>query len=75
MEQTKNILKTINLETDTLCDLIYDMIFFNALKESEDDIKNGKVMTLEELGEEMEAIYERYNNKQSTWRFNRNIWL
>ena len=66
MEQTKNILKTINLETDTLCDLIYDMIFFNALKESEDDIKNGKVMTLEELGEEMEAIYERYNNKQST---------
>lgn len=66
MEQIKNILKTINLETDTLCDLIYDMIFFNALKESEDDIKNGRVMTLEELGEEMEAIYECYNNKQST---------
>lgn len=63
MEQAKNILNTINLESDTLYDLIYDLIFFNALKESEDDIKNGRVFTLEELAKEMEAIYESYNNK------------
>lgn len=66
MEQAKNILNTINLESDTLYDLIYDLIFFNALKESEDDIKNGRVITLDELAKEMEAMYERYNNKQST---------
>ena len=66
MEQAKSILNTINLESDTLCDLIYDMIFFDALKESEDDIINGRVITLEELAEEMEAMYERYSNKQST---------
>ncbi|MGN1301667.1 MAG: hypothetical protein ACI4U9_04000 [Clostridia bacterium] len=66
MEQAKKFLNTINLESDTLYDLIYDLIFFNALKESEDDIKNGRVITLDELAKEMEAMYERYNNKQST---------
>lgn len=66
MEQAKKILNTINLENDTLYDLIYDLIFFNALKESEDDIKNKRLITLDELDREMEAMYERYNNKQST---------
>lgn len=39
-------------------DIIYDLFFFAELKESEDDIKNGRVCTLEELKAEMESKYE-----------------
>ena len=61
MEQTKNVLTTINTENDTLYDLIYDALFYMAYLESEDDIKNGRVMTLEESKERMRKKYANFN--------------
>lgn len=64
MDFMKKALNHINTQENTLYDLIYDLAFFAALQESEDDIKNGRVYTLEELDAEMEKIYEsNYNSK------------
>mgnify|MGYP004462101653 FL=1 len=38
----------VNLKQQ-IYNIIYDLFFFAKLKESEDNIKNGKVCTLEEL--------------------------
>lgn len=65
MDFIKKTLNQVNTQDDTLYDFIYDLIFFMSLKESEEDIKNGRVMTLEELQDEMEAIYESYRNPKS----------
>lgn len=54
---------TMNLKNNTLYDIIYELFFFKALEESKEDIKNGRVITLEELNKEMEAVYESYSNK------------
>ena len=63
MEFVKNTLNKINLQEDTLYEIIYELYFFMALAESEEDIRNGRVMTLEELDKEMEDKYESYHNK------------
>ncbi len=63
MEQTKNVLMTITTESDTLYDLIYDAFFYMAYLESEDDIKNGRVMTVEESKERMRQKYANFNVK------------
>ena len=65
MDFIKKTLNQVNTQDDTLYDFIYDLIFFMSLKESEEDIKNGRVMTLEELQDEMEALYESYRNPKS----------
>lgn len=59
MDFMKKTLNQINVQENTLYDIIYDLFFFAELQESEDDIKNGRVYTLEELKSEMEAKYER----------------
>ena len=56
MDFMKKTLNHINTQENTLYDLIYDLAFFAALQESEDDIKNGRVYTLEEMDAEMEEI-------------------
>lgn len=63
MEITKNILKTVKLTDDTLYDLLYDLLFFNALAESKEDIKNARVMTIEESKERMRQKYANFNGK------------
>ena len=65
MDFIKKTLNQIKVKENTLYDLIYDLFFFAKLEESEDDIKNGRVYTLEEVNEEMEAKYESYLNKKS----------
>lgn len=65
MDFMKKTLNQVNVQTNTLYDIVYDLFFFAELQESEDDIKNGKVCTLEELNTEMEAKYESYRNKES----------
>ena len=45
----------------TLYDFIYNLVFFISLKESEDDIKNGRVMTIEESKERLMQEYEHLN--------------
>lgn len=65
MEFIKKTLNQVNAQENTLYDIIYDLFFFAELQESEDDIKNGRVCTLEELKTEMEARYESYRNSKS----------
>lgn len=65
MDFMKKTLNQINTKENTLYDIIYNLIFFAKLQESEDDIKNGRVYTLDEVKAEMEAVYESYNNTKS----------
>ena len=65
MDFMKKTIKKINLKENTLYDFIYDLIFYAELQESEEDIKNGRVCSLEELSTEMEATYESYRNPKS----------
>ncbi len=65
MDFMKKTLNQVNTKENTLYDFIYNLIFFAALQESGDDIKNGRVYTLEEVEAEMEAKYENYGNSKS----------
>lgn len=65
MDFFKKTLSQVNTQDNTLYDFIYDLFFFAELQESEDDIRNGRVCTLEELKNEMEARYESYRNSKS----------
>ena len=58
MDFIKKTLNPVNLQETTLYDFIYTLAFFMSLKESEDDIKNGKVMTIEETKERLMQEYE-----------------
>lgn len=58
MDFIKKTLNQVNLQENTLYDLIYNLVFFMSLKESEEDIKNGKVMTIEETKERLMQEYE-----------------
>lgn len=58
MNFVQNAFKTINLQDDSLYDFLYDMVLFIGLKKSEEDIKNGRVMTIEESKERMRVAYE-----------------
>ena len=61
MDFIKKTLNQVNLQENTLYDFIYNLVFFMSLKESEDDIKNGKVMTIEETKERLMQEYEHLN--------------
>ena len=65
MNFMKKALSQVHVQKNTVYDIIYDLFFFAELQESEDDIKNGKVCTLEELKAEMEAKYESYRDSKS----------
>ena len=59
MDFMKKTLNQVNTQDNTLYDFIYDLIFFMSLKESEEDIKNGRVMTIEES---KERLMQKYGN-------------
>jgi len=64
MDFMKKMLNQINVKENTLYDFIYNLFFIAKLKESNNDIQNGRVCTLEELRkhiDEMEAKYENNN--------------
>lgn len=61
MEFMKKTLNQINTQENTLYDFIYDLVFFISLEESEEDIKNGRVMTLKESKERLMQEYEYLN--------------
>lgn len=63
MDFMKKTLSQVNTQENTLYDFIYNLIFFMSLKESEDDIKNGRVMTIEESKERLMQEYEYLNLK------------
>ena len=61
MEILKESLLQMKEQSSNLYDFLYDLFFYMSLKESEEDIKNGKVMTLEESKERMKEIHENFN--------------
>ena len=62
MDFIKKTLNQVNLQENTLYDFIYNLVFFMSLKGSEDDIKNGKVCTLEELRQHIDELEAKYAN-------------
>ncbi len=61
MDFMKKTLNQVNTQYNTLYDFIYDLIFFMSLKESEEDIKNGRVITIEESKARLMQKYENLN--------------
>ena len=61
MDFMKKTLSQVNTQENTLYDFIYNLVFFMSLKESEEDIKNGRVMTIEESKARLMQEYEYLN--------------
>ena len=56
MEFLKKSLNKVNVQENTLYDIIYDLFFYAKLQESEEDIKNGRICTLEELTQHINEL-------------------
>ena len=63
MDFMKKTLNQVSTKDATLYDIIYNLIFFAELQESEEDIKNGRVMTIEESKERMRKKYASFDVK------------
>jgi len=61
MDFMKKTLNQVNTQENTLYDFIYNLVFFMSLQESEEDIENGKVMSIEESKERLMQEYEYLN--------------
>lgn len=62
MDFMKKTLNQINAHENTLYNIIYDLFFLAKLQESEDNIKNGKVCTLEELKQYIDELEAKHAN-------------
>ena len=62
MEFLKISLNKVNVQENTLYDIIYYLFFYAKLKESEEDIKNGRICTLEELRQHINELEEKHAN-------------
>ena len=62
MDFMKKTLNQIDVHENTLYNIIYDLFFFAKLQESEDNIKNDKVCTLEELKQHIDELEAKYAN-------------
>ena len=62
MEFLKKSLNKVNAQENTLYDIIYDLFFYAKLQESEEDIKNGRICTLEELRQHINELEEKHAN-------------
>ena len=62
MEFLKKSLNKVNVQETTLYDIIYDLFFYAKLQESEEDIKNGRICTLEELRQHINELEEKHAN-------------
>ena len=58
MDFLKKSLNKVNVQENTLYDIIYDLFFYAKLQESEEDIKNGRICTLEELKQHINELEE-----------------
>lgn len=67
MNFIKNTLNQVDLKDDTLYDIIYNLFFLAKLKDSEEDIKNGRVCTLEELEEYIKELEANVNENDNIW--------
>lgn len=57
MDFMRKVLSQVNTKENTLYDFIYNLVFFVSLEESEEDIKNGRIMTIEESKERLMQKY------------------
>lgn len=62
MDFMKKTLNQVDVHENTLYNIIYHLFFFAKLQESEDNIKNGKVCTLEELKQHIDELEAKYAN-------------
>lgn len=62
MNFMKKILNEVNVQENTLYDIIYNLFFFAKLQESEDSIRNGRVCTLEDLKQHIDELEAKYAN-------------
>ena len=62
MEFIKKTLNQVEVQENILYDIIYDLFFFAKLQESEENIKDGKVCTLEELKQHIDELEARHAN-------------
>ena len=62
MEFLKKSLNKVNVQENALYDIIYDLFFYAKLQESEEDIKNGRICTLEELRQHINELEEKHAN-------------
>ena len=62
MEFLKKSLNKVNVQENTLYDIIYDLFFYAKLQESKEDIKNGRICTLEELRQHINELEEKHAN-------------
>lgn len=61
MDFMKRTINQVDTQENTLYDYIYNLIFFISLKESEEDIKNGRVMSIEESKARLMQKYANLN--------------
>ena len=62
MEFLKKSLNKVNVQENTLYDIIYDLFLYAKLQESEEDIKKGRICTLEELRQHINELEEKHAN-------------
>ena len=64
INEKQEILATVNTLPDdtTWDDAIYTLYLHSKLQKSQDDIKNGKVCTLEELRQHINELEAKYAN-------------
>ena len=67
MEFLKKSLNKVNVQENTLYDIIYDLFFYNfsPMKFNiriEENIKNGRICTLEELRQHINELEEKHAN-------------
>lgn len=63
IEKISELLKNAKTDDGTFYGSLYDLYVFIGLAKGADDIKNGRTITLEELHQEMEALYESTSRK------------
>lgn len=59
--EKQNVKEVCTLPELQMNDEEYAQYMKKQLKKSNEDFKNGRVVTLEEFEQEMEALYESYN--------------
>ena len=71
INEKQEILATVNAlpEDTTLDDAIYTLYLHSKLQKSQDDIKNGNVLTIEESKERMRKKFANFDIKWGTRRF------
>ncbi len=62
MDFMKKTLNQVNVQENSLYNIIYDLFFYAKLKESNDSMRNGKICTLEELRQHVDELEAKYAN-------------